>query len=109
MGARAIVLNRRDNFRMRHERGPGSESSSSDDSSSESSSDSSSCAAGDINLELVSSLGVQLEPPWLSSKGDRSEDGLAAAALGNDTSGYAPLPVGDSLGDGQWTPLPLPA
>uniref|UniRef100_A0A7S1ALC0 JmjC domain-containing protein n=1 Tax=Noctiluca scintillans TaxID=2966 RepID=A0A7S1ALC0_NOCSC len=57
---RALALNRRDNFRMRHERAKGEKLSSGSSSSSASSSDSSSDEAGD--LDPVGLRGVALAP-----------------------------------------------
>jgi len=64
---RALELNRRDGFRMRHERDPDEDSSSSSDSSSdsESSSDSSSDSAGDLDLSRVQ-VNTKIAPPWLA-------------------------------------------
>mmetsp|Transcript_43072 Transcript_43072/g.85315 ORF Transcript_43072/g.85315 Transcript_43072/m.85315 type:complete len:550 (+) Transcript_43072:50-1699(+) len=64
---RARQLNEQDCFLMRHERGPGQESSSSDSSSSsESSSDSSSDTADDLNLRQVHHpAGAKIVAPWL--------------------------------------------
>lgn len=64
--ARAIELNRRDNFRMRHERGSNETDSSSDDSSSSSSSssDSSTDEEKDLDLSKVHA-NVNIMAPWL--------------------------------------------
>jgi len=63
--ARALQLNAQDGFLMRHERGPGQESSS-DSSSSESSSDSSSDTADDLDLRRVhNAAGEKIVAPWL--------------------------------------------
>lgn len=61
--ARALELNRVAGFRMRHERGPGEESSSDSSSSSGSSSDSSSDGADDLDFARVRRH-PEISPPW---------------------------------------------
>lgn len=63
LAERATEMNRRDNFRMRHERPPHERLSDASSSSSESSSDSTSDAAGDLNetgIQDVLSKGLRL-------------------------------------------------
>lgn len=65
--SRALELNRRDSYVMRHDRGPNdADSSDASSSSSESSSDSSSDEEEDLNLEKVFPKGVAIVPPWLT-------------------------------------------
>jgi len=64
--ARALHLNEQDGFLMRHERGPGEDSSSDSSSSSESSSDSSSDTADDLDMRQVhNAAGAKIVAPWL--------------------------------------------
>lgn len=62
---RALSLNARDCYRMRHERGPDEPLSPGGSSSSESSSDSSSEGEADLCFDRVRPAGVAIVPPWL--------------------------------------------
>mmetsp|Transcript_11240 Transcript_11240/g.25614 ORF Transcript_11240/g.25614 Transcript_11240/m.25614 type:complete len:512 (-) Transcript_11240:85-1620(-) len=74
LSKRALALNRRDHFRMRHERGPDEKLSSGSSSSSESSSDSSSDEAEDLDpvgLEAVLPPEVKLGAGAYKLQGDK--------------------------------------
>eukprot|EP00929_Paragymnodinium_shiwhaense_P039595 TRINITY_DN20787_c0_g2_i1.p1 TRINITY_DN20787_c0_g2~~TRINITY_DN20787_c0_g2_i1.p1 ORF type:complete len:465 (-),score=106.49 TRINITY_DN20787_c0_g2_i1:78-1472(-) len=62
--ARALELNRRDGYKMRHEKKPEDHQSSSDSSGSESSSDSTSDHEEDLDLSRVLNVNTKIEAPW---------------------------------------------
>eukprot|EP00747_Dinoflagellata_sp_TGD_P180703 gnl/TRDRNA2_/TRDRNA2_33615_c0_seq1.p1 gnl/TRDRNA2_/TRDRNA2_33615_c0~~gnl/TRDRNA2_/TRDRNA2_33615_c0_seq1.p1 ORF type:complete len:524 (-),score=98.03 gnl/TRDRNA2_/TRDRNA2_33615_c0_seq1:22-1593(-) len=71
--ARAVALNKRDGYKLRHERNPNDSASSTDSSSSESSSDSSSDAGCDLDLSRTTPCVAGITLPWLQAKGAGSE------------------------------------
>jgi len=85
---RAVELNRKDGFRMRHERGPGEKLSSCSSSSSESSSDSSSDEAADLDFRGVESVtrGELLGSAAFRLQGDST---WARARTGRSPAGWA--------------------
>lgn len=88
---RALELNARDRYKMRHERGPSDESSESD-SSSESSSDSTSDDEADLDFSLLGAV-PGISPPWKSASAQ-----LPPPAPPPPAGASAPLPP----------PAPLP-
>jgi histone arginine demethylase JMJD6 len=90
LAARALEMNRRDKFRMRHERAPHEKLSDVSSSSSESSSDSSTDEAGDLTesgLQDVLGEGVHLgSRVWKTTPKEQSEKRKSAkAALVHDS------------------------